>query len=176
MPPPKTLVIGLGNPILGDDGVGWRVAEALRNADFGFRAETDSAIRNPQSEIEIDCFALGGLSLMERMVGYDRAIVIDAVTTGQPPGAVSCVRLADLGDFSTVHTSAAHDTSLQNALKVGRKMGAHLPETVMVVGVEADRLYDFSEDLTPAVAAAVPRAVQAVLDLLKQFSPEEQVP
>jgi len=42
--------------------------------------------------------------------------------------------------------------------------------------VEAERLYDFSEDLTPAVAAAVPRAVQMVLDLLKQFSPEEQVP
>ncbi len=163
MPLLKTLVIGLGNPILGDDGVGWRVAENVQRRIEG-------------SNVDVDCFALGGLSLMERMIGYDRAIVIDAVATGQTPGAVSCIRLDELPGFSGVHTTSAHDTSLLNALRVGHKMGAHLPETVMVVGVEADRLYDFSEDLTPAVAAAVPRAVQAVLDLLKQFSPEEQVP
>lgn len=163
MLPPKTLVIGLGNPILGDDGVGWRVAENVQRWIEG-------------SGVDVDCFALGGLSLMERMIGYDRAIVIDAVATGQTPGAVSCIQLDELPEFSSVHTTSAHDTSLQNALRVGRKMGAHLPETVMVVGVEAERLYDFSEDLPPAVAAAVPRAVQMVLDLLKQFSPEEQVP
>jgi hydrogenase maturation protease len=173
----KTLVVGLGNPILGDDGVGWRVAEEVKRrlqiSDFGFqieRAETQSAICDLQSAIEVDCFALGGLSLMERMVGYDRAIVIDAVTTGQPPGTVSRFRLDELPDFSTAHTSAAHDTSLQNALRVGRTMGAQLPDEVVVVGVEAQSVYDFSETLSPPVAEAVPVAARRVLELLEEKS------
>ncbi|MBI4770166.1 MAG: hypothetical protein HY784_07090, partial [Chloroflexi bacterium] len=73
-----TLILGLGNPILGDDGLGWRVAEEVRRrlqaADGG--SARQSAIRNPKSEIEVDAFALGGLSLMERLVGYDRAILV----------------------------------------------------------------------------------------------------
>ena len=145
----KTLVVGLGNPILGDDGVGWRVADEVRQRLL-------LAARRGQSAIEVDSLALGGLSLMERLIGYDRAIIVDAVSTGQPPGTVSRFRLDDLPDFSTAHTSAAHDTSLQTALRVGRTMGAHLPGEVLIVRVEAQSVYDFSEILSPPVAEAVP--------------------
>jgi hydrogenase maturation protease len=161
----KTLVIGLGNPILGDDGVGWKVAEAVKR-----ELAAQSLIL--QSSIDVDCFALGGLSLMERLVGYDRAILIDAVAAHQPVGAVSRCRLEDLPEHRSLHTASAHDTSLQNALRLGRQMGAHLPETVIVVGVEAEQLYDFSETLTPSVEAAVPQAAQVVLEVLRSFSQE----
>jgi hydrogenase maturation protease len=168
----KILIIGLGNPILGDDGVGWRVAEEVkRGLEIGKLASNSPILQS--SSIEVDCFALGGLSLMERMIGYDRAILIDAVNTGQPPGAVYRFQLEDLPEVSCAHTTAAHDTSLQNALKLGRRMGAKLPSSVAVVGVEAERLYDFSEDLTPAVAAAVPEAARAVLEIAHSLFPEE---
>ena len=170
----STIIIGLGNPILGDDGVGWRVAETVRKRlqMAGLRLLIDdetprSTVSHPELAVEVDCFALGGLSLMERLVGYDRAIIVDAVATGQPPGTVSRFRLDELPDFSTAHTSAAHDTSLQNALSVGRTMGAHLPGEVLVVGVEAQSVYDFSETLTPPVAEAVPVAARLVLELLE---------
>ncbi|MEK7324858.1 MAG: hydrogenase maturation protease [Chloroflexota bacterium] len=166
----KTLIIGLGNPILGDDGVGWRVAEEVkRGLEIG-ELETKSPIL--QSLIDVDCFSLGGLSLMERMIGYDRAILIDAVTTGQPPGTVYRFQLEDLPEVSCAHTTAAHDTSLQNALKLGRRMGAKLPSSVAVVGVEAERLYDFGEKLTPAVEAAVPQAVRAVMEIVSSLLEE----
>lgn len=158
----KTLVAGLGNPILGDDGVGWRVAEAVQ------RLLPSPAGREvgDEGEIVVECVALGGLSLMERMVGYDRAIVVDAVTLGAPPGSVACLDLSALPDHSAAHLSAAHDTSLQNALRLGRLLGAQLPAEVKVVGVEAERLFEFGENLTPAVAAAVPAAARLVLNLL----------
>ncbi len=164
----KTLIIGLGNPILGDDGIGWRVAEEVKRRLADSHAERPSAISYAErpSAIEVDCFALGGLSLMERMIGYDRAILIDAVTTGQPLGTVCRFQLEDLPELPCAHTTAAHDTSLQNALKLGRRMGAKLPSSVAVVGVEAERLYDFSEELSPAVEAAVPEAAQAVLEIV----------
>ncbi len=150
--PSRTLVIGLGNPILGDDGVGWRVAEALKES---------------QPAVEIDCLALGGLSLMERLVGYNRVIIIDSIQThGGVTGQVYTFPLDDLPDLSAGHTTAVHDTSLPTALKLGRAMGAILPEDVMIVAIEADRVFDFTEQLTPDVEAAIPVATKAVMKLL----------
>jgi len=171
-----TLIIGLGNPILGDDGVGWRVAQEVRRQiftpsplRFGVRG-LQSLISKERLEIrdcEVDCVSLGGLSLMERMIGYDRAIVIDAIATArQPIGSVSRFALEDLPDRMAGHTTAAHDTSLQTALKVGRALGAHLPDRVTIVAIETGNVYDFSETLTPPVVAAIPRAAEMVLEAL----------
>jgi hydrogenase maturation protease len=153
----KTLVIGLGNPILGDDGVGWRVAEAVAKATAD------------QPDIEVDCFSLGGLSLMERLTGCGHAILIDAIFTGaKPVGTVSLFTLNELPDVVAGHTTAPHDTSLRNALNVGRSMDISLPrdEDVFIVAVEAENVYDFSETLSQPVEAAVPQAVQTVLELV----------
>ena len=152
----KTLVVGLGNPILGDDGVGWRVAEMVSEK------LTDSAI-------EVDCLALGGLSLMERLIGYDRAIIIDAIQTEDGViGTVSQVDLQAMPDLTTGHTTAVHDTSFHSALKLGRQMGADLPEHIQFVTIEAAAVYDFSEEMTAAVKTAVPQAVDLVLGLLQR--------
>jgi hydrogenase maturation protease len=156
----KTLVVGLGNPILGDDGVGWKVADEVE-----MRL---SNLQLPTSNIDIDCVALGGLSLMERMVGYERAIVIDSIGTGQhAPGEVYHFDLDDLYDPTLGHTTAAHDMSLMMAMKMGRSLGAALPKRVTVVAVESPYTYRFTEELTPPVQAAVPIAVQTVIDLLQ---------
>ena len=157
----KSLIVGLGNPILGDDGVGWRVAEMVAT-----QLGQDPAV-------EITCLGLGGLSLMENLIGFGRAIIIDAIQTGRrPQGAVMTFDLAALPDHAAGHTTAAHDTSLQTALNLGRAMGADLPHDVLIVGIEAEQVYDFSEELTPAVAAAVPIAADAVLALLNEPIPE----
>lgn len=172
----KTLIVGLGNPILGDDGVGWRVAEEvqrqMRNSEHG--ARNDSAFRLPPSEIEVECAALGGLSLMERLIDYERAILIDAIGTGQKPiGAVYHFRLDDLYDPTSGHTTAAHDVSLMTAIQVGRSLGAHLPAQIDVVAIESPYVYDFTEELTPPVASAVPQAVELVMNLL--YSPASEI-
>jgi hydrogenase maturation protease len=160
----KTLIIGLGNPILGDDGVGWVVAEKVQAA----LSHPQSAIPKSQS-VEVDCASLGGLSLMERLTGSERVILVDAIFTGKlPVGTVRRFLLDELPDLSAGHSASAHDTSLRNALQVGRDMHVPLPEdeNVIIVTVEAEAVYDFSQELSPAVAAAVPLALQQVLDLL----------
>jgi len=154
----KTLVIGLGNPILGDDGVGWRVAEEIA------RTTAD------RPDVEVDCVALGGLSLMERLTGSERVILVDAIFTGgKPVGAVSTLLLSDLPDLSSGHTTAIHDTSLRNALKVGRSMDIPLPrdDDVHIVAIETKKVFDFSEVLSEPVEAALPHAVEAVLQLIQ---------
>ncbi len=162
----KTIIIGLGNPILGDDGVGWRVAELVKQSiDASSRAAPD---------LEVDFLALGGISLMERMVGFDRAIVIDALTTGANPiGSVFHFPIEALPNLSADHITAVHDTSLPTALQLGRSMGAHLPDNIDIVGIETVSVFDFSEQLSPPIAQAVPQAVNLVLELIKTNDQEE---
>ena len=153
---PKTLILGLGNPILGDDGVGWRVAEAVQ-AILGTLA----------ASVEVEFASLGGLSLMERMLGYERVILVDCLETGsRPVGSVECMQLAELANPTAGHSASAHDTSLITALETAKAMGEETPARVDVVTIEAKNTYDFSEQLSPEVAAAVPVAMQEVLRLL----------
>ncbi len=151
----KTLVVGLGNPILGDDGVGWRVAEQVQ------------ALR---PSLEVDYLCVGGLSLMERLIDYDQAIIIDAMQTDHGRvGTVTCFPLAALPDLSAGHTTAVHDTSLQTALRLGRQMGVKLPDEITIVAIEAKRVVNFSDHLSTAVAAAIPAAVTAVFTEIERW-------
>ena len=151
---PKMLVVGLGNPILSDDGVGWKVAEEVKKQ------------LPPDLPVDVDCLSLGGMSLMEHLIGYDRAILVDAFALDEPIGSILVLKLDDLPHYSAFHTTSTHDTSLQNAIELGKSMGAKLPEDITVVGIATKHVYDFSEVLSPPVAEAVPQAVKFVLDLL----------
>lgn len=154
----KILIVGLGNPILGDDGVGWRVAEKVQEK-----------IGN-QPHIDFEYLSLGGLSLMEHLIGYDHVIMIDAIVTGNYPlGTVLAFPLENLPNKALGHLSSAHDTTLQNALIVGKLMGAQLPEDIHIVSIEAENVYDFSEELSPSVGAAVPVAAQKVTGLINKI-------
>ena len=153
----KTLIVGLGNPILGDDGVGWKVAE-----------EIEQRLPHDHSSIAVDRLSLGGISLMEHLIGYDRTILIDAFASEDGLGSIHVMKLNDLPNYSAFHISSAHDTSLQNAIEMGRSLGAYLPEDITVVGIATQRIYDFSEELSPPVAEAIPQTVKIVLDILDQ--------
>ena len=167
--PRHTLVLGLGNPILGDDGVGWRVVEAAQEA---WQRKTDerpttndetssSIVHRPSSVIEFDCFSLGGLALMERLIGCDRAVLVDAIQSqGGEPGAIYRLTLDDL---PTLHANSTHDASLKAALTLGRQLGARLPEEIVVYAIEAANVLDFSEILAPPLAASVAQAAEMVL-------------
>ena len=149
----KTLVIGLGNPLVSDDSVGLRVA-----------AELKSRLAN-RPDVDVDEDFWGGLRLMERMAGYGRAIVIDAIITGAEPGTIH--RLTP-DAIPTQRSASAHDVNLSTALAFGRQAGLELPENerILLIGIEAENVLDFGETCTPAVEAAVPRAVEQVLQAL----------
>ncbi len=159
--PGPTLVIGLGNPVLGDDAVGWRVVEALAD-----RLADRRAAGRPVPTVEIDRLALGGLRLMERLVGYERAVVVDAQASGKQPGTVEVRNLDELAGPAPTHLGSSHDTSLATALAIGRALGTSLPDPVVVLTVEAGPVDEFSERLSAPVAAAVAPAAQRLLDVL----------
>ncbi len=181
----KTVVVGLGNPILGDDGIGWKVAEEVKRrlgSPSPSMGVPDTASGLPVEEeypdfqripgegdhhsVEFELLSVGGLRLMEHLIGYERAILIDAIACDREPGSVFASELGEMPDASAFHITSAHDTSLQNALKLGEAMGADLPDQITVVGIAAQRVYDFGEELSPPVAQAVSKAAQIVINLL----------
>ncbi len=153
----KTLVLGLGNPILTDDGVGVRVAQAV------------GSLLPRESSVEISEASVGGLGLMERLLGYERVILIDALFgTGNCPGTVHRLTLDDLQAMSpTQHSVSPHDTNLNTALEMASRMGLPLPEEVVVFGVEVENIAEFCDEPTPAVKRAVNEVADAVLAELK---------
>jgi hydrogenase maturation protease len=151
----RTLVLGLGNPLISDDAVGLRVVERLKPllADRG--------------DVEVAEDYWGGLRLMEQMIGFDRAIVVDAVQSGAPPGTIHTLTPDGV---PTQRSASAHDVNLATALEFGRRAGARLPENarIQIVAIEAADVLTFNERCTPAVEAAIPHAVEAVLRALKE--------
>lgn len=150
---PRTLVLGVGNPLLGDDSAGLRVVQSLRLQLSG------------RSGVQVDEDYWGGLRLMERMIGFDRAVVVDAMCSGAAPGTV---RVLSPEAMPTQHSNSAHDVDLCTALELGRRAGAALPatENIRLVAIEAAEVLAFSERCTPEVDGGIERAAEAVLSLL----------
>ena len=118
------------------------------------------------SSVVVEFLSLGGLSLMEHLISYERAILIDAIVSDPEPGSIMISKLSDLTDVSASHITSAHDTSLTTAMTLGKAMAAELPEQVTVVGIMTNHVFDFSEDLSLPVAQAVSKAARIVTELL----------
>lgn len=150
----KTLIVGIGSTILSDDGVGVHVVERLRESGL------------PDN---VDTLELGtaGLSMLDLVDGYDRLIIVDAIVTGAAPGTLHTLRGEDVA--CAHHLSTTHEADLPTTLALGRELpGLEMPTDIAVIAIEAADLTTFSEQLTAEVAAAIPRAMTAVLTLLKE--------
>jgi hydrogenase maturation protease len=151
----KTIILGVGNQILGDDGVGIHIANEIKKQ-----------INNP--EITIDEAVTGGMNLLELLLGYDKAIIIDAVKSNN--GENGEVKRIPLNDFSTMHSCNPHDVSLIEAIEVARKMGEdRIPKEIIVIGVMMKNIpCEFGEKLSDNIAAAVPKAVNMTLNEINE--------
>ena len=148
----RTLILGIGNPILRDDRVGHLLVQLLR-----------TRLSNP--DIELQETSLAGLNLAELLSGFDFAIIIDAIQSGGTPGKVYCLEPQDLHTRNVTRYDQ-HSTGVLQALELGKALGWPMPETVALVAIEAEDTANFGDDLTPSVAEAVPVALNLVLELL----------
>ncbi len=142
------LVIGMGNPLRGDDSVGVAVARRLA--------------ARVRPGVEVRTHGGGGLGLMDAWRGASAAVVVDAVSSGAPPGTVSRFDVRDRPlPESLGAPGSTHDLGLPNAVELARAMH-RLPDRLVVIGVEGG---DFSlgSGLSGPVEEAVEMAVDVVL-------------
>jgi hydrogenase maturation protease len=145
----KTLVLGIGNPILSDDSAGFRVVEKLR-----------TALKN-REDVVVKETSLSGLSLLDELTGYERLIIVDAIQTkGGKPGDI--YRLSP-ADFKVGRMTVIHDLGLFSALELARKLDMEVPREVVIFAIEAKDIATFSEECSPEVERAIPEAVDMIL-------------
>jgi hydrogenase maturation protease len=137
----KTIVLGLGNTILRDDGIGIYVVRELRER-LGDAADVREA-------------ELAGLDLLEMLKGYDRAYIIDAIQLdGEEPGVVFRMKPDDIR--TTPRLASFHDIDIVTALALGRRLQFRMPEEVVIFGVQAEDTLTLGEECTDAVRTVIP--------------------
>lgn len=145
----KTLVLGLGNDILSDDGVGIYVAR-----EIGKRMKNENIV--------IQEVSLGGLELLDPMVGFDRVILINAMAVGGCDiGRLVRLKCEDLKGGSAM---ARHQVPFYEALQLGRKLNMDLPNEIIIYGIKVKDTRTFGESCTPEVEACIPRIVDEIIN------------
>ena len=187
----KTAVIGIGNSILSDDGVGIKAVNALKSMYKAKKASIGGIYNAAGNSEETECAEVcdnnrtefedtgacrssftefievssGGINLMEYMAGFQRAVVIDAIVTGRhKAGTVFKFIYPDIP--YTRNTVSTHDMDLPAALELGKHLGISLPSEIIIFAVEAKDTVNFGEELTVEVEKALEKVISEIKSLL----------
>jgi len=144
-----TLILGLGNPLRGDDGVGPRMAKELTRRGL------------PEGVAALDG-GTGGLDLLQALEGWRRVVIVDAADIGRVPGQFARftpgqVRLAKAADPFSFHRAGVGEV-----LALAQALGWTLPE-IVIFGVQPAEV-GWGEGLSPAVEATLPALADAILE------------
>jgi len=145
----KTLILGVGNPILSVDGVGIHVARILKEKGL--------------IGVDVEELAASGLELLDVVLDHDKVVIVDAIKTDS--GVPGEHYVLEEKDFEkSVHGASPHGVNIATALALGRKIVPdRMPKEVVFIAVEADDLVNVSEELTARVRAAIPEIVKRVI-------------
>lgn len=144
----STIVLGIGNDILMDDGIGPRLVERLK-------------AMNSNNDVDYRSAFLGGLDLLDIIMDYKMVILIDAIKT--PNGIPGAVYSYTPDDFKeTLHLSNIHDTSFLTALSLGQSMGIHLSVDIHIIAIEIVEDRVFGDTYSSEIANQIEEIYQAV--------------
>ena len=145
----KTLILGMGSPILGDDGVGVEVANRIReNID--------------EESVDVVEVSASGLELLDIICGYERLIVIDSINTEQ--GKVGKLHRLECSDLDpTIRPSMRHQVNFATTLEVGRRLHMGVPKTIAIYAIGIKDATTFREECTPEIERAIPGIAEAII-------------
>ncbi len=151
----RTLILGIGNEILTDDGIGPRLVKELEKA----RNFPDAAYR---------AASLGGMEIIDLIRDYAHVIIIDAIRTkGGLPGTV--YHLTPEHFRETLHVSNFHDISFLPALELAKKMGIPVPRRIDIIAIEIVEDLTFSNEFSPPIAQKYPEIKKAVSAIVENL-------
>ncbi|HMK55899.1 MAG TPA: hydrogenase maturation protease [Dissulfurispiraceae bacterium] len=139
----KTIVLGIGNPFMADDSVGIKVAESLEGV------------------VDIKILTTTDFNIIDAVLGYDRAVIVDGVITGSEPGTI--IEMTREQAAGKSRFSGTHNLSLAESLRIGYDLfGDEMPKDIRIIGVEVEDIESFGKGCTPKVEAAIAPAIERV--------------
>jgi len=144
-------ILGCGSPLMGDDGVGLKVIEALKKTEL-----------EGLEGLDIADAGVCGLDLLNLLDGASKVIIVDAILTGSRKGSIHLIEGRDLITGTEPHTLVSvHDLTITDVLRIGEQVQS-LPE-IVVIGIEIGELAtEISRDISPEVLGAVDESIRLI--------------
>jgi hydrogenase maturation protease len=154
-PPKRVVVLGVGNLLLSDEGVGVHVANKLMEMEL-------------PDGVEVIEGGTDGFRLMHVVTGAARLIVVDAVKGGGPPGSIYRFDIKDAPTYPDAYKTSVHQIGILDVVQLSELIG-EAPETT-IIGIEPKSL-DMGMELSPEVKAKLSRIIELVLEEVKRPAP-----
>ena len=141
-------ILGCGSPLMGNDGIGLKVIEALHKTEL-----------KDLKDLDIEDAGVCGLDLLNLLEGARKVIIVDAILADSPPGTVHRIEGKDLLDGTEPHPLVSmHDLTITDVLKIGEQVQS-LPE-VVVIGIEiGSPASEFTQEISPDVLNGVDKSI-----------------
>ena len=153
----ETVVVGLGSPLMGDDGLGLAALEILRNSwEF-------------EPYVELLDGGTWGMNLLPRIETAKRVLLLDAINAGAAPGSVVVLERDDLPRFFSMKLSP-HQIDMREVLALPELRGT-LPDDIVAIGLQPERV-EMSTELSPGVQANLELALERVFERLRDWGHE----
>lgn len=149
--PPKIVILGVGNLLLSDEGVGVHVANELMKKEL-------------PPEVSVVEGGTDGFHLLNVITEADRLIIVDAIKGGLPPASIYRFDIDDIRDSPPGFKTSFHQIGILEVLALSKLIGV-TPHTT-VIGVEPKSL-EMGMELSPEIKAKIPRIIELILDELK---------
>lgn len=144
----KRMILGVGNEILMDDGIGPKVVKTLE-------------AKYPLPEMEYHTTTIGGLDILEFITGYDWVVFIDAIKTKDGvPGAV--YEFTSENFKETLHLTNIHDVSFLTAIELERQLGLNVPKYMHIFAIEIIENQLFGEEFTPPLKERFEQIIEEI--------------
>lgn len=149
----STLLLALGNDIMGDDGAALAAAHRLKAQAL--------------EDVDVSVTIEAGLTLLEILSGYKQVLLLDTIVTGKhAPGTV--LELSQ-DDFTEVLGSSPHYAGLPEVMELARELAIEFPQDIRVLALEIDRPLGFSDTLSPVIQGALPNYVDKAVEVLARW-------
>lgn len=147
------MVLGIGSPLICDDGVGFKVVEDIKARNI--------------PDLDLDQQSVSGLDLIEIMMDYQKVVVVDAIVTEKFPAGT--VMLLQPEDFkNALHGTNPHEANIHMAIELGRRLAPdRMPKDIQFIAIEVNDVWTVTDVMTEEVENAVPVAAEAVLKVLE---------
>jgi hydrogenase maturation protease len=159
----ETLILGLGNEFLSDDGIGSKIVHDLENSF-------------PDDKIDYKYFVTGSLDLIDVISGYRFLVIVDAMRTRYyKPGNVISFEMKDYQ--ATVHLNNFHDIPFPDSIKLAQQLEMDMPEMILIAGIEISTDLEFSSELSPELKTRYNSVLGKVISIISQhlLLPEKQI-
>ncbi len=150
----KLAIIGIGNPTMGDDGIGPRLISELEGSDLG---------------VDLIDMGTGGMQLVHVLAGYGSVIIIDSADMGLSPGESRVWAPEEVVSLKETRAYSLHDWDLMRSIEISRELG-EAPERILIVAVQPGSLH-MGEDLSPEVERGIPAYIEKIRESMGALRP-----